>query len=73
MIVLCIEGKEACVEEGICMESNRSLSRSLERCEKEPGRLRCFIYTPVSTIQLVRERNECVRVSEAEIERVMSN
>ena len=48
MIVLCIEGKEACVEEGICMESNRSLSRSLEGWEKEPGRLRCcFIYTPV--------------------------
>ena len=55
MIVLCIEEKEACVEEGTCMEHNRSLWKSLEGWEKEPGRLRCcFIYTPVSTIQLVR-------------------
>ena len=56
MIVLCMEGREACVEdkvacmeEGTCMEGNRSLSRPLEGWEKEPGRLHCcFIYTPVS-------------------------
>ena len=30
MIVLCMEGREACVEEGTCMEGNRSLLRSLE-------------------------------------------
>ena len=47
----CIEEKEACVEEGTCMKCNRLLSRSLERWEKEPGRLSCcFIYTPVSTV-----------------------
>ena len=51
MIVLCIEGKEACVEERTCMEGNISLSRSLEGWEEEPGRLPCcFIYTPVSTV-----------------------
>ena len=51
MIVLCMEVREACVEEGTCMEENRSLSRSLERWEKEPGRLySCFIYTPVSAV-----------------------
>ena len=51
MIVLCIEGKEACVEEGTRMEGNRSTPRSLEVWEKEPGRLRCsFIYTPASTV-----------------------
>ena len=54
MIVLCIEGKEACVEEGTCMEGNRSLSQSLEGWEKEPGRLHCcFIYTPVSTVSWI--------------------
>ena len=47
----CMEDKEACVEEGTCMEGNRSLSRLLDGWEKEPGRLRCcFIYTPVSTV-----------------------
>ena len=51
MIVLCMEGKEVCMEEGTCMEENRSLSRLLEGWEKEPGRLRCcFIYTPGSTV-----------------------
>jgi len=47
-----VEGKEACMEEWICMEENRSLSRSLEGWEKEPGWLhRCsFIYTPVFTV-----------------------
>ena len=46
-----MEDKEACVEEGTCMEGNRSLSRLLEGWEKEPGRLcSCFIYTPVSTV-----------------------
>ena len=50
-IEACVEDKEACVEEGACMEGNRSLSQSLEGWEKEPGRLHCcFIYTPVSTV-----------------------
>ena len=43
MIVLCIEGKEACVEEGTCMEGNRSLSQSLEGWEKAP--LLFYIYS----------------------------
>ena len=51
MIVHCTAGMEACVEEGTCMEGNRSLLQSLEGWEKEPGRLHCcFIYTPVSTV-----------------------
>jgi len=67
-----MKGKEACMEEGICMEGNRSLSRLLEGWGREPGRLRCsFIYTPVSIIQLVRD--ECVMVRQADIERVVSN
>ena len=51
MIALRMEVKEACVEEGTCVGDNRSLSRSLEGWEKEPGRLHCrFIYNPVSTV-----------------------
>ena len=47
----CVEDKEAYVEEGTCMEGNRSLSRSLEGWEREPGWLgRYFIYTPVFTV-----------------------
>ena len=55
MIVFCTEARGARMEEETCMEGNRSLWRSLEGWEKEPGRLRCcFIYAPVSTIYLVR-------------------
>jgi len=51
MIVLCMEGKEVCMEEGTCVEENRSLSRSMEAWERKPGRLCCcFIYTPISTV-----------------------
>ena len=52
MIVLCIEGKEACVEEGTCMEGNRSLSQSLEGWEKEPGRLYSCLYILLSLLSV---------------------
>ena len=52
-----MEDKEACVEQGTCMEGNRSLLQSLEGWEREPGRLRCcFIYTPVYQIEGTLER-----------------
>jgi len=48
MIVLCTEALEASMEEGTCMEENRSLSRSMVGWEKEPGRLRCCLYILLS-------------------------
>ena len=35
----CVEGKEACMEEGTCIEENKSLSQSMEGWEEKPGRL----------------------------------